>query len=517
MFKLTDTELQGAYEAISEHGYSALFPPPPEWTTVTNNWPEVKQFLAEIDLDEYVPYKPLRVFVPKSRANLRVAHLLHPEDLVIYTALVMVVKNDLEDARVSRRARRVFSYRTQPGAPNRLYATRGAYAKYLAELQRKSRKRAVRFVSIADIADFYPRINQHRLENIITSTASSPRGNAVARVLVKKMISHLMEHNSYGIPVGPHASRVLGEAVLIDVDAHLESQGIDYVRWVDDYHIFSRTEYMAQSTVFQLAEWLFVNHGLTLQSAKTRIWPVARYVDRVLSKPEDRLTDRDTLLALFRDSGYMEEAGDGEELQQMVDQIHGLDLEQLFLESISDQEVVDYRVVRYVLTRLPNIAGVDETLRLGLLNIVIDNAELLSPVAEQIAEYIISFRNLSVAERRRIGRKLARPLMRKQNPPPVHYAMWVLYVFFTSPGWISASEVVKLYSQTGSEAIKRYAALAISVCGSRAEALAIRGDFGAASSLLRLAILAASRKLGQDERRHWKRANPTRGVVEKCL
>ena len=517
MFKLTDTELQSAYEVISEHGYSALFPPPPEWTTVMNNWPEVKQFLAGIDLDEYVPYKPLRIFVPKSRANLRVAHLLHPEDLIIYTALVIVVKDDLENARVSRRARRVFSYRTQPGVPNRLYETRGAYTKYLAELQRKSRKRAVRFVSIADIADFYPRVNQHRLENIITSTASNPRGNAVARVLMKKMISHLMEHNSYGIPVGPHASRVLGEAVLIDVDAHLESEGIDYVRWVDDYHIFSRTEHMAQSTVFQLAEWLFVNHGLTLQSAKTKIWPVARYVDAVLSKPEDRLTDRDTLLALFRDSGYVEEEVEGEELQQMVDQIHGFDLQQLFLESISDQELVDYRVVRYVLTRLPNIPGVDEDLRLGLLNIVVDNAELLYPVAEQIAEYVISFRNLSMAEKRRIGRKLARPLMRRQNPPPVHYAMWMLYVFSTSPGWINASEIVNLYSQSGSQVTKRYAALAISVCGTRAEALAIRGDLAAASSLLRLAILAASRKLGPDERRHWKRANPTRGVLEKCL
>ena len=237
----------------------------------------------------------------------------------------------------------------------------------------------------------------------------------------------------------------------------------------------------------------------------------------MLSKPEDRLTDRDTLLALFRDSGYVEEGADGEELQRMVDQIHGFDLQQLFLESISDQEIVDYRVVRYVLTRLPNIPGVDEALRMGLLNIVIDNAELLYPVAEQIAEYVISFQDLSTEEKRRIGRKLARPLKRRQNPPPAHYAMWVLYVFSTSPGWINASEVVSLYTQSASEVIRRYAALAISVCGTRAEALAIRRDFPAASSLLRLAILAASTKLGQDERKHWKRANPTHGVVEKCV
>ena len=64
-----------------------------------------------------------------------------------------------------------------------------------------------------------------------------------------------MDGNSYGIPVGPYASRVLGEAVLIDVDAYLKSQGIDYVRWVDDYNIFVRSEYLAQSTRLLHKSW----------------------------------------------------------------------------------------------------------------------------------------------------------------------------------------------------------------------------------------------------------------------
>ena len=140
MFKLTNAELQNAFEAISHHGYSALFPPSPEWTTVTNNWDAIRGYLSEIDLDQYTPHAPLRVFAPKSRANLRVAHLLHPEDLILYTALVILIKNDLEKARVSLRARRVFSYRVDQTVSNRLYATRGAYAAYLTELNRKSTK-----------------------------------------------------------------------------------------------------------------------------------------------------------------------------------------------------------------------------------------------------------------------------------------------------------------------------------------------------------------------------------------
>lgn len=301
-FRLATTELQDAYEAIGHHGYSAMIPPPREWAVVEANWSSIREHLAGIDLDTYKPHKPLRVVAPKSRANIRIVHLLHPDDLILYTALVLLIKDDLERARISRRARRVFSYRVKARQPNRLYDARGAYAAYLKELSRKAAKAEVKFVATADIADFYPRIYQHRLENIITANAPNQRTNEIARVLVRKLIAKLMDTNSYGIPVGPHASRVLGEGILIDIDAHLQSQGVDYVRWVDDYHIFARSEYVAQSTLFELAERLFVNHGLTLQSSKTRIYPVARYRAKMLTKPGDELTERDTVLALLSGS-----------------------------------------------------------------------------------------------------------------------------------------------------------------------------------------------------------------------
>jgi hypothetical protein len=104
------------------------------------------------------------------------------------------------------------------------------------------------------------------LENIIESVATSQRVRDVARVLVKKLIGNIMNRDSYGIPVGPYASRLLAEALLIDVESSLQSQGVDFVRWVDDYSIFCRTEYEAQSVLFSLGEWLFSKHGLTLQS-----------------------------------------------------------------------------------------------------------------------------------------------------------------------------------------------------------------------------------------------------------
>ena len=340
------------------------------------------------------------------------------------------------------------------------------------------------------------------------------------------MISKLLDGNSYGIPVGPYASRILGEAILIDVDTHLQSMGIDYVRWVDDYNIFSRSEQLAQSTVFELAEWLFTNHGLTLQSSKTKIIPVSRYVNEIIATPEENLTDRDIVISFLRETVHDLEYGDEDQndsdasdevVDAIVEQLQGYDLKEMFIDSISNESLVDYKMVRYVLTRLPRIPGAEESLKSEILDLVLDNASLFYPVSEAVAKYVLSFNNLSKGEKKRIGRKLLNPIKSRRHPPPPYYVMWMLHIFSTSEDWNFVSEIVSLYQQATSEVIKRYAALAIAVGGTRANALVVKDDVTRASSLLKLAILSASNKLGSDERKHWKRANQIEGILERHM
>ena len=531
MFTLTGDELDNGYAAISHHGYSAMLPDPPEWPIVAANWLSVKEMLEKIDLDTYEPCSPMRVFAPKNRANVRVMHMLHPQDMLIYTALVLIAKNDIETHRVPTKARRVFSYRADVENPRVLYGARGSYDAYRDQLGVKARKASVKFIAIADIADFYPRIYQHRLENVIESVATSQRVRDVARVLVRKLTGNLMGRNSYGIPVGPYASRLLGEAMLIDVDASLQSQGVDFVRWVDDYNVFCKTEYEAQSVLFRLGEWLFSNHGLTLQSAKTRILPVERYEAEVLSRHEEKLTDRDTAVSILRDfreeyDGDSEKDADQEretgqldetKVEQTLALLQGIDLKGMLEASLADTTLVDYEAVVYALTKLPRIRKAPAKLKRDVLDLVIDNAELLYPVAEHIANYVLSFDALTRAEQKRIGAKLLKPLKSKRSPPPPFYAMWILHIFASAKDWDHTRDIITLYTQSGSEVIKRYAALAISVAGDRAQAVAIKDDYIAASPLLKLAILFASRKLGNDERKHWRLANGVSGGVEKLI
>jgi hypothetical protein len=72
-------------------------------------------------------------------------------------------------------------------------------------------------------------------------------------------------------------------------------------------------------------------------------------------------------------------------------------------------------------------------------------------------------------------------------------------------------------SDTPSNVVRRFAALALYANGSRSDAMALRNEYANSSPLTRLAILLAARKLGNDERRHWRRTLQLTGVLERLL
>src|SRR5687768_9001355 len=157
-FNLTEPELQLAFDAIEHHGYSALVPPPAEWAIVGREWAEFRHAIAAIDLDTYRPYEPMRCYAPKSRINIRPVTLLHPQDLLIYTALTLIVRDAIESHRIPRSKKKVFSYRAG-SEPHHLYESAGSYEAYQGRLKEKVNRS--KYVAVTDIADFYPRLYQH--------------------------------------------------------------------------------------------------------------------------------------------------------------------------------------------------------------------------------------------------------------------------------------------------------------------------------------------------------------------
>ncbi len=88
-----------------------------------------------------------------------------------------------------------------------------------------------------DISDYYSRVYRHRLENILDSLSGEPK-------IVKKIesfISDWRSRQSFGLPVGSNASRLLAEAALNDTDMGLISEGYEHTRYVDDMQIFIKS------------------------------------------------------------------------------------------------------------------------------------------------------------------------------------------------------------------------------------------------------------------------------------
>ena len=527
MFKLTTEELQNAFDAIGHHGYSALLPPPAEWALVTESWGTIREELASVDLERYRPYSAMRIYAPKSRYTLRMVTLLHPQDLLMYTALVMIAKNDIETGRMARDKRSVFSYRVNPKSKARLYITRDGYNSYRKELDRRSRLTSGEWVGVADIADFYPRIYHHRLENIIHSVAAAARVTKAGTILAH-FLGNVSRGDSYGIPVGPIASRILGEAILIDVDEALSGEGFKVVRWVDDFSIFCASESEARRGLFFLAEWLYEHHGLTLQPFKTKVLRAQNFRRRLL-------VDRDAHLTKKVEAGISEEAARTFAMLKAADpyidrseasidwtpgdlkSIEALKLEEMLDEAVADPDEIDYELAAFILGRAGTLKSLPAKTKKRLVQVVLKYSDHLLPIGESMARFLLGFGGISSSAKKQTGKRLIRPLLKTPSKVPDHYAMWVLYVCANSPGWAESADLLRVFRLAKSPVVRRYAALALSQSATRAQALAVRDEFDNASPLVQLAILMCLRRLPEDERRHWKRKVVLSGLIEKAM
>lgn len=517
MFKLTTQEIDIAFNILEHHGYGTLVGTPPEWEIVKANWSKVRTHISSLDLDVYVPHKPLMIFAPKDQLNLRVISLLHPIDNLIYTGLVAILKNSIEKTRISVRRKSVFSYRVDVREAGRLYSAKGSFQRYRERLSAKALKS--NYVAVTDIADFYPRIYQHRLENAIESAAQSERERGAARVLCgkKKLLAGFSDLNSYGIPVGPVASRILGEAVLADVDAALIGKGFDFVRWVDDFNFFCRSYEEGRDAITFLTKWLYQEHGLTLQPSKTHVYKSSSYVSHVLKDHEETLEEKfNDLLETLRDVSPYDDDDDAldEEALKYLKQVSV----NTALKDALKAAVPNYQLASFLLHRVGTQLALPPNQKSALAHTVVKNIDKLAPIADSACKFLMSLGDLAESEKRTIRRALLRPIDGGGvEDAPEFYSYWALSVLATGEDWGGADAVRQIYSRSNSSIVKRAAACALAVLGDRSHAVLVRKELhGTSEPLLRTALLLLSKKMGADERKHWLKTQ-TQDEFEKMI
>lgn len=255
---------------VSSFGDTDIFPSPLDRFPCQDTPGAVIDVLEEVhcSFDQYLAKQPpenIDTLVPLGYTSFRWATQIDPLWNLYYLSLVLSIAETIESKRLPLSEKAVFSYRFKPDVKTGHLFDDCTWRHYKQAALENSKK--YQFVVVADVADFYPRVAHHRLENELIRLKIS--GNEPMRI--KQLISKFSQTRSYGLPVGGPASRILAELALNPVDLYLNRRGIKFCRYVDDFHIFAETKQQAFTHLAFLSQILF-NEGLSLQKTKTHIF-----------------------------------------------------------------------------------------------------------------------------------------------------------------------------------------------------------------------------------------------------
>ncbi len=322
-----DDAIEISLKNIARHGDTDVFPFPLEKLIFHDKLQESKVLLKAIhdNFDDYIARYPpdtLEALTQVGYMGFRWTTQIQPFWNAYYLALVITLAEKIEEQRISTADASVYSYRFEwDKGEAKLFSTSSwkDYRKRSFDLSEEHK-----YVVITDIADFYPRIYHHRLENSLNRLPSA--GDSPSRIM--KLLMSFSKNVSYGLPVGGPASRILAELCLDSTDRMLLRNGVRFCRYADDYAIFCNDKTDAYRVLVLLSESLF-NEGLVLQKSKTKILTTEEFQSSAkLLDPKDSddplASDEQKLLNItLRYDPYSETAEDDyEELKSAMTDIN---------------------------------------------------------------------------------------------------------------------------------------------------------------------------------------------------
>ena len=456
MLKLSDASIDWALKHVTTRGDTDIFPLPFEYSAISEDWDSIRKLLKQ-DLDNWAVRAQRKTLVPKHGFGLRVATQLDPLDTLVFCALIYEIGGAFEAARVPTADSRVFSYRCVPDVDGQLYDPTLNYEAFRVRSLELAQQHDSSFVVMTDIADFFPRLYSHPMENAMQAATSTPDH---ARVITK-LISAWNMGVSYGIPVGPSPSRLISEVAIADVDQALLAEQIEFCRFSDDYRLFVPTERRANEVLAFLANVLYRNHGLTLQESKTAVVAAADFVERFQRAERDQ--ERHELEASFSDiagalgltGGWYEpiEYDDLDDSQKEL--VDSLNLWSLVEREVEAHRALDIPMMRFVLGRIKQLGLRD------LNDTLIGNLRRFSPVFREVVETLAMQSGLDDTELRALSGRL---LDLFDHPAVGHldyHREWLLRPFVNEAVWNHTDRLIQLHERHFDEMTRRAITLAL--------------------------------------------------------
>lgn len=508
---LKPKSLDWTLKHVEKFGDTDIFPLPFEYLAIRECWEDppqdptkqqvqkgLRSWLAVQDMLNWTGRTHRRCLSPKHHFGFRVSTQLDPLDLLLFTSLVLEVGDDLEATRIPKSRNIVHSYRFAPAPDGTMYDPDYGYESFHQQSLVEARENDTRLVVVADIADFYPRVYSHPLENALASATQSSDHVTCMRKLLKAWNYGV----SYGIPVGPAASRLLAEVAIADVDAALMSERYRFVRFVDDYRIFVNSVRDGYEALAFLANTLFENHGLTLQQHKTYIQSADVFIAQ--EEPSDHDRERKSLTSRFEDilgdlgvNSWYAPIEYNDLTPEDQAQIDALNLRGLLDEQTSSEDALDVRIVRFVLRRLGQLGDADAA------HDVINNMGRLYPVFKDAIEYLRSIRGMSPADRAELGRELLALIDDDVVGHLEYHRAWIINTFASDRTWDNDDHFVGLFERYHDEFTRRETILALGRSGKSEWFKSRKRSFGSYAGWVKRAFLAAASSMPGDEASFW--------------
>ena len=471
---------------------------PFEFSAIRHDWSKIASSLSAEDVLKWQVRPNRECLSPKNAVSFRVSTQLDPLDWLIYSALIYEIGADLESYRLPQSEGIVFSWRFDPQSDGTMFSREIGYSQFREKALELANISQEQYVVVTDIADFFPNLYHHRVENALRSATPTKLSHTKA---IQQLLSGWREKQSFGLPVGPNASRLIAEVSIDDVDRSLLAEGLTFVRYADDFRIFCKTRKTAYMALATLAEILWNNHGLTLVGQKTEILPVDVFKQRYfrsgeetelerLSKSFAGIVDELALETWYEDIEY----DDLDEDQKAS--VNALNLEALLTEQLTC-ESIDIQLTKFVLQRLSQLQYSHTA------DMILKSIDNLYPVFTDVIAYLNNLKHLTKSQRHDIGKSVVNLMDNSVVSHLEYHRLHLLNLFASNVEWDNVKEVIELLPRFSDHSTKRKLILALGKAGQNYWFRQHKTNWQQFPHWERRAFLHGASSLEGDERKFW--------------
>jgi hypothetical protein len=501
---LSSNSCEWAIEHLGKYSDTDIFPKLFEHQAFLIQKDRASQYLKNKDINQWEINADRQCLVPKQHFGFRIATQLDPSDTTFFTALCWEVGNEIESARIPSNECIAFSNRFINDGTNFNFFDRDinftSFQAHSAELAKQ-----YPFVVVSDIADFYPRIYLHRLENALNNALAKFPAHSKA---IAQFIKQWNQNVSYGIPVGTNASRLLAELVIDEIDKSLQAEGIVFCRFVDDYRIFCKSREEAYQQLTRLANVAFSN-AFTLHAQKTKILSAEEFSIQILQTEERRELQSlsEGLDEIFDGIGILNPYAIDLDIEmfddELKDRVASFNLVGLLKTQVcSDQ--IDIPMTRFLINRLawfvqPNSSDVLMTL--------LNNIDKLYPVLPEVIRYLTVYEPLlSDDTAREIGKFLLNKLDNSVISQLEYHKMMIATLFVSSHRWGNINRLIQQYKNSADHFSRRTFLLALGVANQFSWLREKKKEVNQMPPWERRAFIYSASCLPEDEKKNYYRA-----------